>query len=52
MSADITIDGTTIQDVAVRLKGGVTTAEVVEELGAINSGQKVTVLTGYDQSDM
>jgi uncharacterized membrane protein YhiD involved in acid resistance len=37
---------------SVRLKGGVTTAEVIEELGAINSGQKVTVLTGYDQSDM
>ncbi|MFE5309547.1 DUF4956 domain-containing protein [Isoptericola sp. NPDC056573] len=37
---------------SVRLQGGVTTAEVIEALGAINSGQKVTVLTGYDQSDM
>ncbi len=37
---------------SVRLKAGVTTAEVIEALSEINSGQKVTVLTGYDQSDM
>ncbi|MFI2364735.1 DUF4956 domain-containing protein [Promicromonospora sp. NPDC019610] len=37
---------------SVRLKPGVTTAEIIEALSEINSGQKVTVLTGYDQSDM
>ncbi|WP_285102212.1 DUF4956 domain-containing protein [Promicromonospora sp. MEB111] len=37
---------------SVRLKPGVTTAEIIGALGEINSGQKVTVLTGYDQSDM
>lgn len=37
---------------SVCLKSGVTTADVVEALSAINTGQKVSVLTGYDQSDM
>ena len=37
---------------SVLLKPGVTVAELIEELGAVNTGQKVTVLTGYDQTDM
>ncbi|MBO3087849.1 DUF4956 domain-containing protein [Cellulomonas dongxiuzhuiae] len=37
---------------SVRLKPGVTTTEIIGALSEINSGQKVTVLTGYDQSDM
>lgn len=37
---------------SVRLKPGITTTEIIDALGEINSGQKVTVLTGYDQSDM
>lgn len=37
---------------SVRLKPGVTTAELIDALGEVNTGQKVTVLTGYDQTDM
>ncbi|MEQ6898256.1 DUF4956 domain-containing protein [Microbacterium sp. KR10-403] len=37
---------------SVRLKKGVETSQVIEALSAVNSGQKVSVLTGYDQSDM
>jgi len=35
-----------------RLKKGVGTAELVDRLRAVNAGQKATVLTGYDQTDM
>lgn len=35
-----------------RLKSGVHASEVIESLRAINAGQKATVLTGYDQTDM
>lgn len=37
---------------SVRLKPGVTTVELIDALGEVNTGQKVTVLTGYDQTDM
>ncbi|UZN01629.1 DUF4956 domain-containing protein [Cellulomonas sp. S1-8] len=37
---------------SVRLNAGVTAQELIGALGDVNSGQKVTVLTGYDQSDM
>lgn len=35
-----------------RLKRGVEPSEVIEALRSINAGQKATVLTGYDQTDM
>ncbi|MCY9786573.1 DUF4956 domain-containing protein [Nocardiopsis sp. EMB25] len=35
-----------------RLKKGVRAGDVIERLRALNSGQKVTVLTGYDQTDL
>lgn len=35
-----------------RLKKGVKPSDVVEKLRGINAGQKATVLTGYDQTDM
>ena len=35
-----------------RLKPGVKPAAVIEALSAVNSGQRVTVLTGYDQTDI
>jgi uncharacterized membrane protein YhiD involved in acid resistance len=37
---------------SVRLKPGVKTADVIDELSAVNTGQKVSVLTGYDQTDI
>lgn len=37
---------------SVRLKRGVTTTQVIDALGEVNTGQKVTVLTGYDQTDV
>lgn len=37
---------------SVRLKPGATTVELIDALGEVNTGQKVTVLTGYDQTDM
>jgi len=37
---------------SVRLKPGTTTVELIDALGEVNTGQKVTVLTGYDQTDM
>ena len=36
----------------VRLKRGVEPSELVAALREINSGQRVTVLTGYDQTDL
>lgn len=35
-----------------RLKSGVTPGQLISELRAVNVGQKATVLTGYDQTDM
>lgn len=35
-----------------RLKKGVKPGEVIERLRELNAGQKATVLTGYDQTDM
>lgn len=35
-----------------RLKNGVTPSSVIEELRGVNYGQKATVLTGYDQTDL
>jgi hypothetical protein len=35
-----------------RLKSGTRSTELIEELRSINAGQKATVLTGYDQTDM
>lgn len=35
-----------------RLKKGRTSAELISALGAVNAGQRVTVLTGYDQTDI
>lgn len=35
-----------------RLKKNITAAELIAELGAVNAGQRVTVLTGYDQTDI
>jgi hypothetical protein len=35
-----------------RLKKGSTSADLVNDLRTVNSGQKATVLTGYDQTDM
>jgi len=35
-----------------RLKKGVTPGDVIERLRELNAGQKATVLTGYDQTDM
>ena len=35
-----------------RLKKDVKPGMVVEQLRAVNAGQKATVLTGYDQTDM
>ncbi|MDT0300866.1 DUF4956 domain-containing protein [Streptomonospora wellingtoniae] len=37
---------------SARLKKGVTPGEVIERLRTLNAGQKATVLTGYDQTDM
>lgn len=37
---------------SVRLKPKVGTEQLVEALGSRNAGQKVTVLTGYDQTDL
>lgn len=36
----------------VRLKPGVTTEEIIAALAQRNAGQKVTVLTGYDHTDV
>ena len=36
----------------VRLKKGVEPSALVAALGEVNSGQRVTVLTGYDQTDL
>lgn len=36
----------------MRLKPKVGTEQLVEALGSRNAGQKVTVLTGYDQTDL
>ena len=35
-----------------RLKKGVKASDLISELRVINAGQKATVLTGYDQTDM
>lgn len=35
-----------------RLKKGSTSADLVNDLRTVNAGQKATVLTGYDQTDM
>ncbi|MFI6579185.1 DUF4956 domain-containing protein [Nocardiopsis sp. NPDC050513] len=35
-----------------RLKKGVRAGDVIDRLRAINAGQKATVLTGYDQTDL
>ncbi|MGW6695046.1 DUF4956 domain-containing protein [Rhodococcus sp. NPDC054953] len=35
-----------------QLKKGRTPAELIAALGAVNTGQRVTVLTGYDQTDI
>ncbi|MGP5081948.1 DUF4956 domain-containing protein [Corynebacterium variabile] len=35
-----------------RLKNGVAPGQLISELRAVNVGQKATVLTGYDQTDM
>lgn len=35
-----------------RLKSGVQPRELIDRLRSINAGQKATVLTGYDQTDM
>ena len=35
-----------------RLKKGSTSADLVNDLRKVNAGQKATVLTGYDQTDM
>ncbi len=35
-----------------RLAKGHTSAELINDLSAVNSGQRVTVLTGYDQTDL
>lgn len=35
-----------------RLKSGVTPSALIEQLRGVNTGQKATVLTGYDQTDM
>lgn len=35
-----------------RLKPGVTPSAVIEALRGVNAGQKATVLTGYDQTDL
>ncbi len=35
-----------------QLKKGKKPAELISALGAVNSGQRVTVLTGYDQTDI
>lgn len=37
---------------SVRMKSGVSSAELIEELTSRNAGQKVTVHTGYDNTDM
>lgn len=37
---------------SVRLKKSVTSGDLLDRLRAVNSGQKTTVLTGYDQTDM
>jgi len=37
---------------SVRLKGGITPAELIAALSERNAGQRVTVLTGYDQGDL
>ncbi len=36
----------------VRLKKGTEPANLIAALGEVNSGQRVTVLTGYDQTDL
>lgn len=35
-----------------RLKKGATSASLISALSAVNTGQRVTVLTGYDQTDI
>ncbi|WP_241384846.1 DUF4956 domain-containing protein [Rhodococcus sp. CH91] len=35
-----------------RLKKGITSGRLVSALSAVNTGQRVTVLTGYDQTDL
>jgi uncharacterized membrane protein YhiD involved in acid resistance len=35
-----------------RLKKGVSAGRLIEQLSALNGGQKATVLTGYDQTDL
>ncbi|MGW6619583.1 DUF4956 domain-containing protein [Nocardia sp. NPDC055002] len=35
-----------------QLKSGIKPAEVIEALSMVNTGQRVTVLTGYDQTDI
>ncbi|WP_282782713.1 MULTISPECIES: DUF4956 domain-containing protein [unclassified Nocardia] len=35
-----------------RLKPNIAPAQVIDQLGRINAGQRVTVLTGYDQTDI
>lgn len=36
----------------VQLKKGNTSAQLIEALNAVNAGQRVSVLTGYDQTDL
>jgi hypothetical protein len=35
-----------------QLKKGRKASELIAELSAVNAGQRVTVLTGYDQTDI
>jgi hypothetical protein len=37
---------------SVRLRSGIESGAVVAALGAVSDGQKVTVLTGHDRSDL
>lgn len=49
-----TVRGGSLLEMAytARLRKGVKPGAVIEELRRINAGQKATVLTGYDQTDM
>ncbi|MFD6951298.1 hypothetical protein A6A08_22815 [Nocardiopsis sp. TSRI0078] len=49
-----TVRGGSLLEMAytARLKRGVKPGDLIERLRGINSGQKATVLTGYDQTDM
>ncbi|MFD7367364.1 DUF4956 domain-containing protein [Nocardiopsis alba] len=49
-----TVRGGSLLELAytARLKKGVKPGEVIQRLRSINAGQKATVLTGYDQTDL